>query len=409
MKQPVPVVWNGLRFEERIEAVKQYSFETVKYLRDEGLQNHLYEIGNEIDYGICGEYPGKSSKKNPDSLSARCWPNAAKLILASQAGVRKVDPEARFMLHISHWWDTAFCVRFFTFMQDQGVQIDYAGLSYFPSSNIGGSLEFEEFGAVASAVSEAVQCPIIVPETAYPSTREFKGQFSRWKYEVMGYPITPEGQRRWLREFLSFCNQHPNIHSVYYWSPEWFGEGMWKGFALFDPNGNAKPVWEAFDRKSWQASKPKRMRFFEVHEDQLIPVPLEEARSVTTNLVNQLRQKTGGVNQEHIDLLSTTSLVVESFQVDLRGSSQQNLKLRLSENAKGIQLDLTQRLLAASLRSTVDSIDHDDEKVVLFHRPKTMIPIERVAKPFEEAGIEVIVHPIDQDRPLQFGMSGRFR
>ena len=293
MKQPVPAAWKDLNFEDRVKAVREYSFETVQYLRKEGLENHLYEIGNEIDYGICGEYPGKSTKKNPESLSRRCWPQAAKLILASQAGVRQADPDAKFMLHISHWWDTDFCVRFFQFMQDEGIQIDFAGLSYFPTSNIGGSLEFEEFGATASAISQAIHRPIIVPETAYPSTRDFKGQFSRWKYEVMGYPITPDGQRRWLQEFLAYCHHHPSIDAVYYWSPEWHGEGMWKGFALFDPSGKAKPAWEAFDPKAWQSLELKQTRYFEVHQDQLYPVPIEEARSLAMERVNQLREQTG--------------------------------------------------------------------------------------------------------------------
>ncbi len=92
MKQPVPAVWKDLNFEQRLNSVQDYSCEVVSQLRKDGLKNHLYEIGNEIDYGICGEYPGKRSKKNPDTLSRQIWPRSAKLILASQAGVRAVRP-----------------------------------------------------------------------------------------------------------------------------------------------------------------------------------------------------------------------------------------------------------------------------------------------------------------------------
>ncbi len=90
------------------------------------------------------------------------------------------------MLHIAHWWDAEFCRAFFEFMIAQGVQVDYAGLSYFPSANIGGSLEINEFAETAKSLAGAIHRPIIVPETAYPSTRDFKGQFSRWKYEAPG-------------------------------------------------------------------------------------------------------------------------------------------------------------------------------------------------------------------------------
>ncbi len=68
----------------------------------------------------------------------------------------------------------------------------------------------------------------------------------RWRKEVPGYPLTPEGQQKWLTDFFAFCTNEPEIAGAFYWSPEWFGEGMWKALALFDVEGNAKPAWNAF-------------------------------------------------------------------------------------------------------------------------------------------------------------------
>lgn len=245
LKQPLPAAWRGLSFAERKSAVEDYSREVVAYLRGRGLRGHLYAIGNEIDFGICGEYSDDEAERNPAALRERYWPRSAELIKASQAGVREADPEARFMLHISHWWDADFCEAFFRFMIGRGVRVDYAGLSYFPSSGIGGSLETAQFGELVSRLAAAIDRPVVVAETAYPAATDFTGQFSGWKHQAPGYPLTPEGQRRWLADFLSFCAGHPAIHSVYYWSPEWFGEGMWKAFALFDPEGEARPAWDA--------------------------------------------------------------------------------------------------------------------------------------------------------------------
>ncbi len=246
MKQPVPAAWKNLSFEDRLKAVETYSTGVVKHFREVGLVNHLYEIGNEIDYGICGEYPGKSTKKTPENLKRRLWPRSAEIIKASQRGVLQADPDAKFMLHISHWWDIDFCTAFFEFMIDSGVQVDFAGLSYFPSANIGGSLDMQEFMNAATTVSARVNRRIIIAETAYPSTPNFKGQFARWRYEVMGYPLTEQGQQRWIHDLLAHCNANPEIEAVYYWSPEWYGEGMWKAFALFDVKGNSKSAWNAF-------------------------------------------------------------------------------------------------------------------------------------------------------------------
>ena len=246
VKQPAPDAWKDLPLGERAKAIQQYAKETVAHFRENGLSSHLYEVGNEIDYGICGVYPGKSAKKNPESLSRRCWLDAAKLILACEAGVKAADPGAKFMLHIAHWWDADFCTAFFDFMLGQGVQIDYAGLTYFPSSNIGGSLTFSQFKAVVDRLSAAIKRPVIIPETGYPSTADFHGQFARWRSEVPGYPLTPEGQKKWLADFVGFCRDEPHIAGMFYWSPEWYGEGMWKAFALFDVNGDARPAWASF-------------------------------------------------------------------------------------------------------------------------------------------------------------------
>lgn len=250
MKQPAPAKWKGLSLAERATAIQAYSRDIVTHFRKAGLRSHLYGIGNEIDFGVCGEYPGQESEKAVNSLREHVWPRAAKLILASEAGVKTADPEARFMLHIAHWWDADFCVAFYRFMLDQGVQIDYAGLSYYPSSNMGGSLTMEQFGVTVSRLAKAIARPVIVPETAYPGSSDFEGQFATWKHEVPGYPLTPEGQRHWLADFLAWCRHNPDIHGVYYWSPEWYCEGVWKGFALFDPKGQARPAWTAFSEVS---------------------------------------------------------------------------------------------------------------------------------------------------------------
>ena len=115
----------------------------------------------------------------------------------------------------------------------------------------------EQFGVTVSRLAQAIGRPIVVPETAYPGSSDFEGQFATWKHEVPGYPLTPEGQRHWLADFLKWCRRNPDIHAVYYWSPEWYGEGMWKGFALFDPKGQARPAWAAFSEVSAEGKSQK--------------------------------------------------------------------------------------------------------------------------------------------------------
>lgn len=397
MKQPVPAIWKDLDLDARSEAVRIYSRDVVKHFRQAGLTGHLYEIGNEIDYGICGVYPGKGTKKTPEGLGKECWPKAAKLIIASQQGVKEADPEARFLLHIAHWWDADFCTGFFRFMIDHGVQVDYAGLSYFPSSNIGGSLQFEQFGGVLNILHQAVGRPVIVPETAYPSTADFKGQFSRWKKEAPGYPLTHEGQKRWLADFIAFSAHHPAVHSVYYWSPEWCGEGMWKAFALFDGNGNARPAWGAFASAKANLPVPKKSVYFELGSEQLHRVPLEEARRRAGLVLGEKRRQFGGVNTEYIKAITGSGLMVDDYRVDLRASLSGNIDLIRDRAAK----DPGSR---DSWQTLLNKVDADNERVVLFV-PGGETPFVRSVLEFAKAhGLEMVLHLKEEGAALKFGM-----
>lgn len=388
MKQPAPAKWKNLDLKARAVAVKDYSREVVRHFRKEGLRSHLYEIGNEIDYGICGVYPGKSTKKNPETLSRSCWPQAAELIRASQEGVREADPDAKFLLHIAHWWDEKFCIEFFRFMLGNGVQVDYAGLSYFPSANIGGSLEMEQFGAVATALNAAIDRPIIVPETAYPSTDAFKGQFGRWKKETPGYPLTPDGQRRWLEDFLAFCSAHPAIEAVYYWSPEWYGEGMWKAFALFDPSGEARPAWAAFDGKAAVWRSPL---YLEVRDGRLTRVPIDEARKEAVPILKAELAKAGRVNTDYIKAVTEADLTVDGYRVNLRASLTGNLDLIREDDSSAL----------GEWKALLEKCDPVRERIVVFSDREDS-PLAKQVLMFAQArGLQAAAHVTD--KPLKFG------
>lgn len=395
MKQPVPAIWKDLDLTKRADAVKTYSRETVAHFRKEGLKSHLYEIGNEIDYGICGVYPGKGTKKSPESLSRRHWPDAAVILKASQAGVLEADPEAKFLLHIAHWWDAEFVLAFFKFMQESGVRLDYAGLSYFPSSNIGGSLEMRQFIEVVNALHASAKVPVIVPEVAYPATRDFKGQFSRWKKETPGYPLSPDGQRRWVSDFLDLCASTPAIAGVYYWSPEWCGEGMWKGMALFDPDGKARPAWSAFSLPRQERRAPKEPVFVEVREGMVHLVPVAAARQMAAQVLAQKLREAGRVNVDYIRDITETVLETDGYRVLLRASLSGNLDLSLQPGAP-----------RADGKSLVEKLDPATQRLVVF----AVFPDDPVAAallaPTRARGVDAVLHPVAAEMPLKFGLGG---
>ena len=244
-KQPAPAAWADLPLDERAAAIRQYARETAQHFIDQGIAIDYYEIGNEIDYGICGVFADETQPHDAASLRASVWPDEARLIQAAIEGVREADPQARFLLHIATSWDPGFAVAFFQAMTDLEVEYDYVGLSHYPSA----------FGAVvASRLCETldrlraeVGKPVIIAETAYPAEPTTGGFFEEWRNPLPGYPLTPEGQAWWLTDFLAGMCARGDVLGVYYFSPGFYFSGeLWGPLALFDGAGRARPAVASF-------------------------------------------------------------------------------------------------------------------------------------------------------------------
>ena len=245
-KQPAPAEWADLSLEERIAVVRQYSFETAKHFLDQGITLDFYEIGNEIDYGICGVFADLTQPRDVESLRKNIWPDEARLIQAAIEGIRQADADAHILLHIASSSDPPFASAFFRAMIDFGVEYDYMGLSHYPTA----------FGLVAAArlqetldrLTDDVGKPIFISEVAYPAQTPWGGPFGGWRYALPGYPITPEGQARWLRDFIRGMRNRGDVMGVYVFSPDfWWSGELWEPFALFDGEGKARPGVSSFN------------------------------------------------------------------------------------------------------------------------------------------------------------------
>jgi arabinogalactan endo-1,4-beta-galactosidase len=240
-KQPAPAEWADLSLEERAEAIRKYSHETVQYIIEQGIKMDFYEIGNEIDYGIAGVFADTKHPRDPHSLRQSIWSDEAFLIKAAIEGVRIADPEAKILLHIATSWSPDFASAFFQAMIDLGVDYDYVGLSYYPSAF--GSPSAIQFCVTLDRLSAEVGKPIIIAETAYPAQPPTGGLFHDWRRPVYGYPLTPEGQAWWLMDMLEAMRDRGDVLGVYIFSPGfWFSGELWGPFALFNSEGWARPA-----------------------------------------------------------------------------------------------------------------------------------------------------------------------
>ncbi len=245
-KQPAPARWADLTLDEQVRIVQQYTRETEQHFIDRGVLIDLYEIGNEIDYGICGVFADETQPRDPASLRSAIWPDQARLLQAAIEGVREADSEARFLLHIANSWSPEFASAFFQAMTDFGVEFDYVGLSYYPSSM--GLPVAIRFCDTLNRLHTDIGKPIIIAETAYPAELPIGGMFGDWRRPFPGYAFTPEGQAWWLRDFLAGMRARGDVVGVYLFSPEfWFSGELWGPFALFDSKGEARPAIGSFN------------------------------------------------------------------------------------------------------------------------------------------------------------------
>jgi len=169
------------------------------------------------------------------------------ILKAGQAGVRKAQPNAKFIVHLAQWNNSAYCIAFWRAMEAAGVQIDYLGLSYYPSSSEK-ALErsFSYLQGQVAGIADALHKTVQICETGYPAAAEFGGQFSSWNHAADGYPLTEAGQAQWIADLLAMARGDAHFAGVYYWSPEWYDGGLWDAFALFDAQGRARAGVRAF-------------------------------------------------------------------------------------------------------------------------------------------------------------------
>jgi arabinogalactan endo-1,4-beta-galactosidase len=247
-KQPAPVDWKALPPKRKADAIANYAERVVRHMIDHGVDINTFEIGNEIDFGICGEFEPEWPKRvSLEYMRTQVWPRMVPILKAAQVGVLRVRPDARFLLHLARWNEPEYAVAFWRMMLQSGVRVDEAGFSYFPSSTP--NAEHQSFGylkAQAAQIVKALGRPVVICETGYPASANFGGQFAAWKHPVPGYPLDPDGQARWIADLIALIRKDRNFIGAYYWSPEWYDDRIWDAFALFDAHGVARPGVRSF-------------------------------------------------------------------------------------------------------------------------------------------------------------------
>ena len=230
-KQYIPKAWEGKSHQELVEAVFEYTRDTIVAFRAAGVMPDMVQPGNEIINGMLW----------PDGRLPSNWDNFAELLEAGINGVeagRADAPRPLIMVHIDRGGDKLRTKAFFDKWNSYGVEYDVIGQSYYPWWH-GSLLDLRENMIF---MANEYDKDIILVEVAY------NWRPSEYRNKLAPFPETPEGQRQFLDEVNRIVLNTPNNRGkgIFWWEPAVTGGLRSRG--MFGDDGNALPVITVFDK-----------------------------------------------------------------------------------------------------------------------------------------------------------------
>jgi len=240
--QPPPRDWREITHAERLDALYEFTRQTIKACSDANCLPDMVQIGNEIGNGFL--WP--DGRLYHDGKQESQWDNVAEYISAGIKGVEDAvndkEKAPKIMIHVDHGGDITLTKNFFDKMREYKIDYDVIGFSFYPWSHgtlldLRDNLRFtaNEYGK-----------EIILVETGYYWTQ---GRYFR---EQPGpFPETPEGQRQWLEAVNEIVLDTPKGlgRGVFWWEP------MIRGRGYFDSEGNVQPIIHAFEKYTQPAQR----------------------------------------------------------------------------------------------------------------------------------------------------------
>jgi arabinogalactan endo-1,4-beta-galactosidase len=230
-KQPIPRAWQGKSHKDLVQAVFEYTRDTMAAFRDAGVLPDMVQIGNEITNGMLW----------PDGKLPENWDNFAQLVYAGVNGVdagRGNGARPKIMIHIDRGGDLRGTKVFLDKLNSYDVPYDIIGQSYYPWWH--GSLN--DLRQNLHFMAAEYHKDIIVVEAAY------NWRPGNYVNKLGPFPESPEGQRTFLDELNRVVMETPDGRGkgVFWWEPMVQGELTTRGF--FDNHYDALPVITVFDR-----------------------------------------------------------------------------------------------------------------------------------------------------------------
>ena len=263
-KQIKPKAWEGYSVEELEQAVYDFTADTMKVFKENGINTTMVQVGNELSNGLLwpeGKVPN--------------YDNIAKFVNAGIRGVRAVEKDVPVMIHLDNGGNNTLYREWFDEFTKRGEDFQIIGLSYYPFWH--GTLDMLTDNM--NDIAERYGKDLVIAEVSMGYTMEDYKTYEKLSdderkgyatkpelVEKIEYPMTVQGQADFTKDFLNRISHIKGNKGkgFFYWEPAWIpvaGSGWatpaslkymndkgpcgneWANQALFDYEGNALPTW----------------------------------------------------------------------------------------------------------------------------------------------------------------------
>ena len=231
-RQHAPKAWEGMTLEEKSSALYDFTKDSVKQLLDSGVDVGMIQIGNEINYGMCGETKLE---------------NVIELLKSGSKAIREVSGEygkdISIVVHYTRITDKADVLTLVEKLVEAELDFDSIGMSYYPFWD--GSLD--NMSRVLELIREKYGKDAFLAETSYCYTTADGDGFGNsisGKDLVDGYPASPEGQATVLHDICREVNRVGGL-GIFYWEGAWIPVGP--------ASADNSAIWEQYG-SGWASS-----------------------------------------------------------------------------------------------------------------------------------------------------------
>ncbi|TPE68049.1 glycosyl hydrolase 53 family protein [Halalkalibacterium halodurans] len=231
-KQKPPKAWETLSFEDKKQALYEFTKESVETMLDEGVDIGMVQVGNETTNAFVGETN---------------WERMSELFNKGSRAVREVDETILVALHFTNPETPGRYETIAQRLNEYNVDYDVFASSYYPFWH--GTLN--NLTTVLSHVADTYDKLVMVAETSYTYTREDGDGHANTapsSGQTLNYPITVQGQATAVRDVIeAVVNVGKSGIGVFYWEPAWIPVGPPENIE------QNKQLWER-DGSGWATS-----------------------------------------------------------------------------------------------------------------------------------------------------------